>query len=217
MNKVFIFDMDDTLYSEVEYVKSGFKHIAKQIFNQFNTAEIEIYNSLFELYKFNSSNVFNRLYEKYDIAYTKDDIDVLINEYRNHKPNIKLAGDALPFIKMLKAQGVKLGLITDGYKEAQRNKIKALNLEEYMDYIIVTDELGREFWKPHQKSFIMMKEYFNVEYNEMTYLGDNIKKDFKAGNELGMHTIMISRKNKIHNSAKKLDEIYLPKEIINKL
>ncbi|WP_318753436.1 HAD-IA family hydrolase [Globicatella sp. PHS-GS-PNBC-21-1553] len=53
-----------------------------------------------------------------------------------------------------------------------------LNLEKYFDKIIVTDELGRAYWKPHPKSFEIMKAHFGVNYNEMVYVGDNPQKDF---------------------------------------
>lgn len=199
MIKVVVFDLDDTLISEKDYIKSGFEHIAYIYSDKYKFNNIEVFNILMDLFNENTSNVFNRFYEKMNIEYSIEDIKKDIFEYRNHIPKIKFFEDVIPTIKDLKSKGIKLGMITDGYKETQRNKIKVLDLEKYIDYIIVTDELGREFWKPHQKSFIMMKDYFNVEYNEMVYIGDNPLKDFKAGNDLGMNTIMISRMNKIYN------------------
>lgn len=199
MIKVVVFDLDDTLISEKDYIKSGFEHIAYIYSDKYKFNNIEVFNILMALFNENTSNVFNRFYEKMNIEYSIEDIKKDIFEYRNHIPKIQFFEDVIPTINDLKSKGIKLGMITDGYKETQRNKIKVLDLEKYIDYIIVTDELGREFWKPHQKSFIMMKDYFNVEYNEMVYIGDNPLKDFKAGNDLGMNTIMISRMNKIYN------------------
>lgn len=217
MIKVIVFDLDDTLISEKEYIKSGFSHVSNVVSKMINIDCKDIYDSLLQLFNENSLNVFNRLFEKYNFKYSNGDIQSLIYEYRNHIPNIKFFDDVIPAINDLKSNGIKIGMITDGYKETQRNKIKVLNLESYIDYIIVTDELGREFWKPHKKSFVMMKEYFNVEYNEMAYVGDNIKKDFKAGNELGMQTIMINRENSVYNSCVEIEDIYKSKICIEKL
>ena len=62
-----------------------------------------------------------------------------------------------------------------------------LGLEEYVDYIIVTDEFGgAEFRKPNPIAFQTMKEKLGVEFEEMCYVGDNIKKDFIAPQQLGM-------------------------------
>ncbi len=216
MIKVVVFDLDDTLISEKEYIKSGFTHISKLLSLKFNIEPKYIYISLLDLFEESTLNVFNRIYEKYNVEYCKDDILNLVNEYRNHIPNIKLFDDVLEVFNELKNRGIKLGMITDGYKETQRNKINVLELEKYIDYIIVTDELGKEFWKPHQKSFIMMKEYFNVEYGEIAYLGDNIKKDFKAGNELGMLTIKINREDSVYSNIC-VEAIYKNKKEISKL
>ncbi len=216
MIEVVIFDMDDTLYPEIDYVKSGYKHIASYLSNKLNMNAENVYNDLISIFNKNSNNVFNQLFELYNIKYTTEDIKVLIEEYRNHSPNIKLFDDVIPYFNNLKKDNIQIGLITDGYQNAQRNKIKSLKLENVIDYIIVTDELGREYWKPHQKSFIMMKEYFNVDYKKMVYIGDNIKKDFKAGNELGMDTIMITRENNIYKNID-VEDIYKPKKNIKKL
>ena len=81
----------------------------------------------------------------------------------------------------------KLGLITDGRPAGQRAKIKALGIENLFDCIIVTDELGGvEYRKPNGKAFELMSKEFGVPYDEMVYVGDNIKKDFAAPEKLGM-------------------------------
>lgn len=69
--------------------------------------------------------------------------------YRNQFPKINLYDGVDKIIKNLKRKGIKVGIITDGRPESQRNKIKALGLEELVDDIIITDELGGiQFRKP---------------------------------------------------------------------
>lgn len=76
----------------------------------------------------------------------------------------------------MRKQGYLLGVITDGRPEGQRAKIKALDLEQNVDHII-TDELGGiECRKPNEEAFVLIKERVGVEYTEMCYVGDNIKK-----------------------------------------
>ncbi len=57
--------------------------------------------------------------------------------------------------------------------------------------IIVTDDYGVGYGKPHEKSYKEMLEYFNVEPSECIYIGDNPNKDFVRAKELGMKTIRI--------------------------
>ena len=83
-----------------------------------------------------------------------------------------------------------MGVITDGRSEGQRAKIKALGLDELVDHIIITDELGGvEYRKPNKTAFVKMQELLDVPFEEMCYIGDNIKKDFVAPNMLGMRSI----------------------------
>ena len=64
---------------------------------------------------------------------------------------------------------------------------------------IITDELGGiEFRKPCPVSFILMKQYFECEFDRMTYIGDNLNKDFIAPEKLGMKTICFKNKEGIY-------------------
>ncbi len=193
MIKVIVFDLDDTLINESEFTFSAFEEISNFIANKLGKKAFNIYQHLLHLYKLDKAKIFNRLFDSLKIEYTDNAINELVQMYRNHKPNLKLSQSNKILIKKLKKQGFKLGIITDGFKETQNNKIRALKLDQLFDYIIVTDELGpnRQYWKPHEKSFILMKEYFDCNYGEMIYVGDNVNKDFDAPIKLGINSIHI--------------------------
>lgn len=212
MIKVVLFDLDDTLISELGYIKSGYKEVSKYLSMKYKFNEDDTFKSLNNLFNESSQNVFNNFLEKENISYNSDDIKELVKIYRNHNPNIDFYDDVLDVFHDLRKLGIRLGIITDGYKETQLKKIEALGLDELVDKIIVTDELGREYWKPHPKSYQMMKEHFNVKYSEMIYIGDNVLKDFVSPEKLGMESIQIIRENRINigiykNNIQKLDEL----------
>ena len=206
MIKAVVFDLDDTLISEKEYIKSGYRHIAEVVSQRFNFNKDQVYIDLFQLFKKSPHNVFNRLYEKYNIEYSKDMIIDLVNEYRGHFPNIKFYDDVLPCLNELKRLGVKIGIITDGYAIAQRQKLIAVEADKYFDEIIVTDELGREYWKPHPKAFEIIKERSEVSFDEMVYVGDNPEKDFYISTIYPIKTIRILRDG-VHKNNCYLDGI----------
>ncbi len=206
MVKAVIFDLDDTLISERQYIKSGFRHISKLLSEKLDESETEIYQSLMNLFQVSTKDVFNRLFDQYEIYYTKEDIMKLVNEYRNHLPQIQFYDDVLPCIKNLKDKGIKIGIITDGYANAQKQKLKAVNAYNYFDLIILTDELGRSYWKPHPKSFELMKEKLKVNVDQMVYVGDNPEKDFITPNKLKMKTINILRNDGIYSGKNKVLE-----------
>ncbi len=122
-----VFDMDDTLYKEKDYVVSGFKAVDDWIKD--NYGKIGFYNIAIRL--FNSGErkfVFNKTLKKLDIDYDEKLISNLIEQYRFHKPDIQLLDEADWVLNNL-VNTVKIGLISDGYLVAQKRKINALKLK----------------------------------------------------------------------------------------
>ena len=175
-----IFDLDDTLYSEKEYVKSGFEAVAAK------HPEIE--------------NFANKLWVAFEKGLPAFDTVIGDNEclkkecltiYRNHIPNIHLYKSVEEIFNALRQKNIKIGIITDGRPEGQRVKIDALGLEKNVDEIIVTDELGgTQFRKPCDIAFRIMQKKLNVPFESMVYVGDNPKKDFVASFALGMKSVL---------------------------
>ena len=173
--KVILFDLDDTLYNEIDYVKSGFRKVDTQ----------NAYETLIEAFEKRSPaiNVLLDTYNLHEPELLKNCLEI----YRNQKPDIALHDEIRQLLISLKKKGRKIGIITDGRPEGQRAKIEALGLESLVNEIIVTDELGGPaFRKPNSIAFQIMKYRFDAEYGEMIYIGDNPKKDFFAPKELGM-------------------------------
>lgn len=178
MIKAVVFDLDDTLVPEIEYVKSGFKAIAEAL------GDDQLYLTLFSLFERNRENVYQRA------GLTEEQCKRCIEIYREHMPKLTLSHEGKQVIDNLKRKKIKLGIITDGRPIGQHNKIKALGLNELMDYIIVTDELGGpEYRKPNPKAFEIMRQKLDVEFHEMVYVGDNPSKDFYIGSIYPIKTV----------------------------
>lgn len=192
MIKAVIFDMDDTLYPEHEYVISGFKAVDTFLMGKKIRGFYSLATNFFK--NGNRGRIFNEVLDTLNISYEEQDITELINIYRNHFPEINLFEDARRLIEDLSSE-YPLGLITDGYVNAQRNKVKALKIQENFKKIVLTDELGRAHWKPSSLPYEIIKDYFNVNHSELVYIGDNINKDFVTANKLGWTTIQVIRES----------------------
>ncbi|NMA84917.1 MAG: HAD family hydrolase [Epulopiscium sp.] len=190
MIKVVLFDLDDTLYNERDFVYSGFMAVAKYISEKHGLCIEEVYEKILDIfYKKGRGRIFNILCEMYSI---EEDIHTLVGIYRETKPSIELYEDARYILDKLKGD-YQLGIITDGKNTVQWSKIKALGIERYMDKIIVTDDHGRDYWKPSEKPYQAMLEYFGGDPKEFVYIGDNPHKDFISCKKLGMHTVRVIR------------------------
>lgn len=192
---VVIFDLDDTLYSEKEYVKSGFKHVAR-FFPDIENAYDELYG-LFLQHR-SAIDEFLRVHNINSDELKKK----ILHEYRFHVPDIHLYDGVYVMLQSLKRTGHKLGMITDGRVEGQKNKIDALRIGDLFDKIIITDSLGGiECRKPNPKAFEIMKDFFNTTYSDMCYVGDNVHKDFDAPRLLKIHYIYFNNRFGIYSDS----------------
>lgn len=174
-----IFDLDDTLYSEKDYVKSGYKAIAEQ-FTEINDAEKKLWMAFIK-----GEKAIDSVFLAEGMVEKKADA---LQIYREHMPTIKLYEGVEKLLYRIKESGRKIGIITDGRPNGQRNKIAALKI--VVDEIIITDELGGiQYRKPNSTAFELMRDRLQIDYDRMVYIGDNIVKDFIAPEKLGMNTI----------------------------
>jgi putative hydrolase of the HAD superfamily len=202
-NTIIVFDLDDTLYNEIEFLKSAYLEIAQQLENE-NWRFL--YAQMISMYR-NNMDVFGYISQQYNIPKTD-----LMSWYREHKPNIALFKGALETIKEIKKNNGKIGLITDGRKITQTNKIEALGLVPYLDCTVISEEIGTE--KPHLNNYKFMETTFGK--GSYHYIADNLKKDFLTPNALGWNTVgLIDNGLNIHKDAYLYEEIkYQPKTYI---
>lgn len=207
MIKAVVFDLDDTLISEHQYIESGYQKVAEFLNDKYGWSIETTKKRLLELLKKDSKNVFNRLFEEKQVNFDIPEILELVSVYRNHLPNIEFFSDVIPTLQVLKENSIKLGIITDGYRETQNSKLKILQAEKYFDSIIVTEELGREYWKPDPRAFEMMSDALGVQFDEMVYVGDNPKKDFYIRKIYPIHTVRIIREDSVYGDENYKEDI----------
>lgn len=199
MIKSVIFDLDDTLYNERDFVIESFKKVCRYLSKKYDLKyEDLLYKTIEILEQKGRGEIFNELCEFYSL---QESVANLVDLYRGAKPNIKLYSDGEYILNILSGH-YKIGLITDGMAKVQWNKIEALGIEKYFQKIIVTDDFGREFWKPHRFAYDEMLMYFECFPHEAIYIGDNPNKDFIGAREVGINTIRIIREYGDHMKTK---------------
>jgi putative hydrolase of the HAD superfamily len=207
--KVFVFDLDDTLYKEVDYLKSAFREIAS--FLEFNYGLSEVYNKLFYYWQ-NGENAFENVIKEGHLPLHVED---LLKMYRAHRPQITLGKDTRQVLDQLHQECV-LGIITDGRSLTQRNKMDALGLDAYIEHqnLFISEETG--YVKPSPEPFrSLMKRYPDSDYY---YIGDNPAKDFMAPNQLGWTTVcLLDDGRNIHPQVWPTKDDYLPQKKVSSI
>lgn len=205
-NILLVFDLDDTLYKEVDFLQSGYRFICDTF--QLDDA---VYQGMIKGY-FEKKNVFQELLDQYALPIS---LMELIELYRLHEPKISLdVVTETTLGKLFHMENVTLALLTDGRSITQRNKIKALRIEPYFKEIIISEEFGSE--KPNLANYL----YFTEKYPDFHYyyIADNIQKDFISPNQLGWETICLKDNGKnVHPQAVNVPISYLPNHTISDL
>lgn len=179
-----IFDLDDTLYSEKEYMRSGFKAVAAHL-----TQVNHCFNKLCVAFEKGKMPIETVL--KDEGIYSDELLYQCLKIFREHKPEIKLYDGVIPLFHELRRQKKAIGIITDGKVAKQNAKIDSLGLRSLVDEIIITDELAghgdpKEFRKPNDIAHLIMKKRLGIACRNMAFVGDDREMDFVAPLKLGM-------------------------------
>lgn len=173
---VIVFDLDDTLYNEMDYLRSAYASIAQKLDpDEWH----QLFSRMFSLFR-SKEDVFEFVSKKYDAEKSE-----LIATYRSHVPKLKMFDGALDIMDRIKEKGGKIGIITDGRKSTQTIKLKALGILPLVDKIVISEEIGSE--KPDERNYRIIEEAF-PECNYL-YMADNLRKDFISPNILGWNSI----------------------------
>jgi putative hydrolase of the HAD superfamily len=194
-----VFDLDDTLYPEREFVRSGLAASAAWLEREHGVA------GLFEeawprFAAGERGRLFDHALERLGHAAPPELIAELVAVYRAHEPAIALAPDIVRLLDRLHVRG-PLALLTDGYHVAQQQKVKALGLARWCRPIVCTDAFGRAHWKPSPKGFLAIQDALGLAPQELVYVADNPAKDFRAPRALGWCTIRLRRPGGEHAGA----------------
>jgi len=194
-----IFDLDDTLYSERQFVSGGFVAAARWVAGQATCSADGCARAL------------QRLFDRGERGHTFDmwlaEMGLppalstgMVRAYREHRPDLALHDDVASAIAHCTQAHLATGLVSDGYLDVQRRKVASLGLAEILTTIVLSDEFGRAFWKPATKPYLSAVERLDVLPHEAVYVGDNPRKDFEGARRSGLRSVRIRRSDGLYAS-----------------
>jgi len=187
---VICFDLDDTIYNELDYLRSAYREIAKSLTQD---GEKLLFGKMLSIYR-SGGNVIDYLTE----TYACDRANIL-QLYREHMPDIEPFEGIYDLFDAIKKSSGRLCLISDGRPTTQRNKLKACTE------------------KPDENNFRIIEDTFpDCSY---TYIADNFKKDFITPNKRNWNSIgLLDNGKNIHNNTYDYaNNIYSPKNLITRI
>jgi putative hydrolase of the HAD superfamily len=102
---------------------------------------------------------------------------------------IRLFDGATTVLEQLRAQGRRLGLVTNGTSEEQRGKIERFDLESYFDHIQIEGEFG--LGKPHDAAYRNALDALEADPATTWFVGDNLEWDVVGPQRHGIYGIWV--------------------------
>lgn len=211
-----IFDLDDTLYPERDFVIGGFRQVAKVVGKKLSVDSDAGFNELTKMFDEGArGDTFNRWLRMHD-AETPEFVAECVAVYREHTPVITPYPEVKEVLRNLRTRA-KIGLVSDGILEVQKRKLSALGLDDFLDAIVFSDEFGRGAWKPSTVPFEAVLKRLNCSPRGSVYVADNSSKDFFGPRQLEMATIRVKRAEGEYSDIKPESPSYSADVTINNL
>lgn len=197
---VIVFDLDDTLYPERPYARSGLRAAGAWAARACGLETLgAVAVDLFDAGR--RGDVFQAALITLGVEDPQGALVArLVEAYRHHVPVLELFPDVADVLPRLDRLG-RLAVLTDGYLPSQRLKIEALGVDKIASPIIYTELLGRECWKPSAAGFMTIESMCAAKPAECIYVGDNPHKDFVAPKSRGWTTVRVRRPGTEHGST----------------
>lgn len=118
-----------------------------------------------------------------------EDAGALTRAYREAVGDaLEPVDDAEALLETLRAD-FRLGLLTDGPEETQRDKLRQLGWTDAFDAVVVTGAIGAA--KPAPEAFDALAVSLDVEPAEVAYVGDDPERDVAGAAAAGMFAVQV--------------------------
>ena len=190
-----VFDIDDTLYLERSYVRSGFRSVSDLLALQGVTGFADVAWELF--CDGVRGDVFDRALARLGVRPAPDLVAELVRAYREHEPRISLLPDARRALEAAVSAG-PVAVVSDGPLASQRAKARALSLSTWARPVVLTADDCPDEPKPSPRAFQMVEGAVDLRGDACAYVADNPHKDFAGPRALGWLTVRVRRDLSLH-------------------
>jgi putative hydrolase of the HAD superfamily len=188
-----LFDLDDTLYRERDFVDGGFAAVAGFLAPITGSSSAELTARLIALHDNQGrGRLFDTVIEERGLAADRDLVLACLLVYRTHRPSLQPFPGVVEALRSLRAAGVRTGLVSDGHSATQHRKLAALpDVERELDAVVMTADIGEEHAKPSPVPFRVACRLLAIQPSETVYVANDSRKDFIGARAAGLRTIRV--------------------------
>ena len=108
--------------------------------------------------------------------------------------HVQVFPDSEPTLSGLKAKGLKLGLVSNGFKQDLDCVLDELDLEKWFETIVCIDSCNCA--KPDKRIFLYALDKLGIKPGEAIFVGDSVLHDYDGALGVGIKPYLIDREGK---------------------
>jgi putative hydrolase of the HAD superfamily len=215
--KAVLFDLGGTLIKTAP-VTVGFKRILTrhgiQMYRDIDEAECKKINNQMTRYHglpyrefWRISNI--KILKKIGVSENLEELADAVSDEWWDNVDLELYPEVKGTLTMLQKQGLKIGMVTNGFRKDIEDILLRVGLTDNFDITVGIDDVGKP--KPDKKIFLYALEKLTVEPHETLFVGDNIDIDYKGAERAGLKPLLIDREDRVKGNYKKIRNL---KEVV---
>ncbi|CYW29493.1 HAD-superfamily hydrolase [Streptococcus suis] len=209
--KALIFDVDDTLYDQIqpferalerhievareqiEPLYLSFRRYADEVFEATATGKMSL----------KDSHIYRMKHALADFEYQVSDATALAIQidYDYFQGQIELSPVFPEIFSWCQAQGIAMGIITNGPYRHQLRKIRTMGLVNWLEleHVLISGQVG--ITKPNPAIFQLMEERLGMSGEDICYLGDSFENDVVGAKAANWKAIWFNHRKRVEPIA----------------
>lgn len=118
---------------------------------------------------------------------------------------VRVFPDVEPTLSGLKVKGLKLGLVSNGFKRDLDHVLVELKLEKWFDAVVCIDSCNCA--KPDNRIFLYALDKLKIKPSEAIFVGDSIPQDYTGALGVGIKPYLLDREGKFPTSYDKIAKL----------
>ncbi|HEL2460597.1 MULTISPECIES: HAD-IA family hydrolase [unclassified Streptococcus] len=204
--KALIFDVDDTLYDQIQPFERAlerhievareqieplylcFRRYADEVFKATATGKMSL----------KDSHIYRMKHALADFGYQVSDATALAIQidYDYFQGQIELSPVFPEIFSWCQAQGITMGIITNGPYKHQLRKIRTMGLVNWfeLEHVLISGQVG--ITKPNPAIFQLMEERLGMSGEDICYLGDSFENDIIGAKTAGWQAVWFNHRKR---------------------
>ncbi|HEL1629265.1 TPA: HAD family hydrolase [Streptococcus suis] len=209
--KALIFDVDDTLYDQIQPFERALERHFEVAREQIEPLYLSFRRYADEVFEATSigkmslkdSHIYRMKHALADFGYQVSDATALAIQidYDYFQGQIELSPVFPEIFSWCQAQGIAMGIITNGPYRHQLRKIRTMGLVNWieLEHVLISGQVG--ITKPNPAIFQLMEERLGLSGVDICYLGDSFENDVVGAKAANWKAIWFNHRKRVEPIA----------------